>query len=222
VTQPVDTAKVDLPLPKDANAKATILVCKGQSSVIRAVPAFPTTPAVQAAVDELDAEVGVLEGIVGELDGLHAKAGVLEASRNKQLGVVRLKHDSVKTALNSSTNGDPVAAAQWLGQTVERAKPSQLPPSTDPPLNATLNLIKRHPGSVIAKCAEDADAIGYLFQAGSDPSQPDTWPKPFYSNGFTWKFRDLPPGQPFYVRIAIMRRGSVQGAWSAVLSILVR
>ncbi len=73
-----------------------------------------------------------------------------------------------------------------------------------------------------ASCQADAGAIGYLFQYGTDSSHPESWAPPAQMRGHTFTLRNLPVGQLLCVRIAVLRRGSVQGAWSIVLQATVR
>jgi hypothetical protein len=56
---------------------------------------------------------------------------------------------------------------------------------------------------------------------GTDPAHPETWPAAVTTRGHTCKMANLPIGQTVYVRIAIIRRGSIQSQWSPTLQIQV-
>jgi hypothetical protein len=73
-----------------------------------------------------------------------------------------------------------------------------------------------------ASCKPEDGAVCYLFQHGTDPAHPETWPAPIMSPGSTFVLSNLPVGQIVCVRIAVVRRGSVQGQWSSVLQVTVR
>ncbi len=217
-----EVVKVDLPLAASANAKAVAATCTSQSAIIKQAPGYSTTPAVQAAVADMDTAVGVLQGTLGKLDQLHVEVATLEKSRGAQVVVVRLKHDGVATALNTASNNDPQAAQAWVGKTKERAKPVAVSASTNPPADPALRCIKRQSGSVEASCTKEAGAVCYLFQQGTDPLHPETWAPPAMVKGNTHKVESLTIGQVICFRIAIVRRGSVQSQWSPVLQVVVR
>jgi hypothetical protein len=94
-----------------------------------------------------------------------------------------------------------------------------LPSSTLPPENAAVRNVKAHPGMVQASCDEELSVVGYAFQIGTDPTHPETWPPQIVSQGHTHKFANLPIGQIVYVRVAVIRRGSIQSPWSPILQI---
>jgi len=199
-----------------------IQICTAQSTLIKQCPAYPTTAPVQTVVTDMDGTVTTLQGTVSEIDQVRAKLSTLEKTRNTQMATVRIKHGAVGTALTSASNNDPNAAKAWTGATQTRTKAAQVPASTGAPLNPAFNGIKRHPGSVRAECEKEAGAVGYLFQFGTDPNHPETWPVPLVSHGHTFTLRNQTIGQVLCVRIAVVRHGSVQGAWSSVLSLIVR
>jgi hypothetical protein len=57
---------------------------------------------------------------------------------------------------------------------------------------------------------------------GTDQAHPETWPPQVVTRGHTYKVGNLPIGQVVYLRIAVIRRGSIQSPWSPILSIQVR
>ena len=212
---------VDLPLGASINAKGVAATCTTQSGVIKQCPAYPSTPAVQSAVTDMDTAVAALDVTLGKIDNIEAEAATLKATRDVQVGTVRIKHDSVRSALNTASNGDSQAAQAWVGKLKARAKPVAVSAGTAPPEGASLAVIKSRPGSVLAKCTAEAGAQSYMFQSGSDPTHPDSWPPAAVSKGHTFKLHNLPAGQILYLRIAIVRRGSVQSQWTQVLQVLV-
>jgi hypothetical protein len=222
--KPVETVvKVDLPLPASATAKTVVATCTSQSSVIKQCPLYASTPAVQAAVADMDTAVAALQGTVTKEDQLRAERGTLEGTRITQVASVRLKHDALQAALNTASNNDPQTAQAWVGKVKSRSKRVTAASTiTTPPEGTALRSIKRTPGAVEASCTAEAGAVCYLFQQGTDPQHPETWPAPVMVNGRTHKFENLPIGQVLCVRIAIVRRGSVQSQWSPILQITVR
>jgi hypothetical protein len=146
----------------------------------------------------------------------------LEGQRTTQIATVRLKHASVESALNTASNNDPTAAQAWVGQTKQRAKPVPVGISNLPPEKAAVHNVKSRPGYILASCDEEQGAVGYAFQIGTDQTHPEGWPPPSMTRGHTYKVGNLPIGQVVYVRIAVIRRGSIQGQWSSILSIQVR
>jgi hypothetical protein len=215
--------KVDLPLPASATPKTMITTCTSQSSIIKQCPLYGTTPAVESAVVDLDTAVAALQVTLTKEDQTRAELKVLEGTRNTQVATVRLKHDGVESALNTASNNDPQTAQSWVGKVKSRAKKVVAASTTTaPPEGTALRSIKRTPGAVEASCTAEAGPVCYLFQQGTDPLHPETWPAPVMVKGHTHKFENLPLGQVLCVRIAIVRRGSVQSQWSPILQITVR
>ncbi len=218
----IESVKVDLPLAGSATPKTIISTCTTQSGIIKECAAYPTTPGVEAAVADLDTAVAALQGTVSKIDQTRALLLALDKTRTTQVGIVRIKHDGVEAALNTASNGDPTAAHAWVGKTKTRALPTPVSTATTPPENPALATVKRAPGSVKASCTAEAGAVCYLFQQGADPAHPEAWAAPTMSAGHTLTLRNQPLGQSVYLRIAIVRRGSVQSQWSPVLQIVVR
>ncbi len=218
-TEPV---KVELPLAAAAGPKTIVNTCTAQSGVIKQCPAYAATLPVETAVADMDTAVAALQGTVSKMDLLHAQLAALVTTRTTQLAAVHLKHDAVETALNTASNGDPAAAQAWVGKTKSRALPAPVSTATNPPENPAIAVVKSSHGSVKASCTPEAGAVCYLFQQGGDPAHPETWPAPTISSGHTFKAHNQPIGQVVYLRIAIVRRGSVQSQWSPVLQIVAR
>jgi hypothetical protein len=218
----IQSVSVFLPLPAAAIAETVVTTCTSQSAIIKDCQRYPNTPAVQTAVAEMDTSVADLKTDLTKIDQLHAELQVAEASRDRKVLTARLKHDAVETALNTDSNGDSEVAQQWVGKTRSRAKPVAISATTAPPENPALRSIKRNPGAVEVSCTEEPGATCYLFQQGTDPLHPETWPSPAIVPGHTHKVENLPLGQMVCFRIAVVRRGSVQSQWSPVLQINVR
>jgi hypothetical protein len=217
-----ESGKVDLPLAASASAKTAITLCTTQSGVIKQCPAYAATLPVETAVADMDTAVAALQGTVSKMDLLYAQLATLGTTRATQLAAVHLKHDAVEAALNTASNCDPAAALAWVGKTKSRALPAPVSTATNPPENPAIAVVKSSHGSVKASCTPEVGAVCYLFQQGSDPAHPETWPAPTISSGHTFKVHNQPLGQIVYLRIAIVRRGSVQSLWSPVLQIVAR
>jgi hypothetical protein len=214
--------KVQLPFPAVATPEAAVQLWVNQSAIIKKAPGYSAAPAVHAAVTDCDAAAAALQTTVSDIDQLRVQLQGLEKTRSVQLGTPHIKHDAVSTACTVASNNDPQAAKLWTGQTAERVKPQTLPVGTAGPVDPKLNCIKSRSGSVKGSCLADPDAIGYLFQYGTDPNHPETWAPPTQMRGHTCTLRNMPLGQVLCMRIAVLRRGSVQGAWSIILQVTVR
>jgi hypothetical protein len=221
MTTALEVVKVALPLAATANAQKVITTCQNQASIIQQCPAYATTPTVQAAVTDMNTAVTNLQTTEGKIETLVAELGGLRTTRTQQIGIVRIKHENVESAINTASNGDPVAAQAWVGKTKERAKPAAITQNTAPPTGASLRAVKRHNGTVKGRCNPEPSAEGYLFQTGSDPLNPQNWPAPAFSKGHTFTLANQTIGQTVNMRIAIVRRGSVQSQWTQVLQVVV-
>jgi hypothetical protein len=217
-----ELAKVDLPLPASANAATAVSIWTTQSATIKQAPGYSAATAVQTVVVDLDTAVTALGASVLKVTEIHAQLTTAEGVRDNQLVTVRLKHQAVETALNSASNGDPAAAEAWTGKAKTRAKRVESNPSTSPPTNPALAVVKAHSGTVKASCAEEKGVVCYVFQQGTDPANPQNWPAPTMMKGHTFTVHNMPVGSTLCCRIAVMRKGSGQGQWSPVLQVTVR
>jgi hypothetical protein len=170
----------------------------------------------------MDAAVAVLQGTETQYVQTKALLASLDGQRQDQAVTVRLKHFAVESALNIASDNDPTAAKAWVGETKSRAKPAPVTTSTLPPEKPALRVVKAHPGMVEASCAEEPSVVGDVDQTGGDPTHPETWAPGVTTRGHAYKMANLPIGQVVYVRIAIIRRGSIQRQWSPILQIQVR
>src|SRR6185369_11787240 len=98
----------------------------------------------------------------------------LEGQRDRQVVSLRTNQAALVGTLNVASQGKIANIKAW-GGTVATRTPT--PASTDPPIAPQVKTTAT-PGSVFAKCKADRGAVGYLFQHGSDPANPDAWPKP--------------------------------------------
>jgi hypothetical protein len=218
----VTEGKVSLPLPANASCATIITTCTNQSGIIKKCPAYGTTTVVQTVVTDMDSAVATLQATETQLTQAKALVSTLEGTRATQIVTVRLKHATVASTLNTVCNNDPVAAKAWTGASKQRTPPLPVGASTLPPENPAVRNVKAHPGMVEASCAEEPSLVGYAFQIGTDPTHPEAWPAHVMSKGRTHKFANLPIGQTVYVRVAVIRRGSIQSPWSPILQIMVR
>jgi hypothetical protein len=222
MTTSLEASQVALPFTTKAPCTTIINTCTEQSALIKKAPLYATTPAVQAVVTDMDTAVATLSGTQGQIVQILAQLRTLERTRGSQIVVVQLKHNAVVTALDTASNNDPEVAAAWVGKTKSRAKPLPVSTSTNPPENPAVRNVKAHPGMVEVSCAKEDSVVCYAFQQGTDPLHPETWPAPAMVKGHTFKVGNLPIGQILCFRVSIVRRGSVQSQWSAVMPITIR
>lgn len=217
-----EVVRVELPLPASENAKQLCTTCTSQSSTIKQCSDYSNATAVQTTVTAMDAAVAQLQTTDGKIDNLEAQILALKKTRVSQMATVHLTHANVEAAINARSNGDPQAAQQWTGKLKTRAKPVAVTADTTPPTGATLRTVQRTHGMVKGRCNPEPSAEGYLFQTGGDPLHPETWPPPFFAHGHTFSLRNQTVGQTVYMRMAVVRRGSVQSGWTQVLQVVVR
>jgi hypothetical protein len=218
----IQSVSVFLPLPASDKPETVVTTCTSQSAVLKDSPRYPNAPTVQTAVADMDTAVTDLQGDLTKIAKLHAELAVAEKSRDEKTLTVRIKHAAVATAVTTDANGDPEAAKKWVGKVKDRAKPVPITTTTTSPENPALRNIKRRPGAVEASCTPEPGATCYMFQMGTDPLHPETWPSPVTVTGHTHKLENQPMGQVLCCRIAVVRRGGVQSQWSPVMQITVR
>ena len=189
-----------------------------QVAKIKAAPGYGTQPAVQTACDAVTAGATALGGTLTALAKNRADGKVLEDTRDQQGIALQVQHDHLETTLNTLCAGDPQQVLAWTGEVATRVT---LVASSDPPLNAVVES-GAEAGTVVARCKADPTAICYLFQQGSDPAHPETWPQPVIEGGAKHTVTGLAIGTKVYFRIAVQRRGTGLGPWSDVLAITVR
>ncbi len=215
-------SKVSLPLPFDSTCTVMLTTCTSQSGILKQSLAYGATPTVQTAVTDMDGAIADLQETASQLNEARALVATLEGKRDTRMATLRLKHDSVESAVNTASNNDPAAARAWTGETKTKAKPLPVGASSLPPERPTVRNVKSHSGMVEASCAKEQSVVGYAFQMGTDPAHPESWPPPVVTRGHTFKVGNLPIGQVVYFRVAVIRRGSIQSPWSPNLEIQVR
>jgi hypothetical protein len=125
-------------------------------------------------------------------------------------------HDGLETAIDAASAGQKQAITSWGADVATR---TEHPESSDAPLGLTARSSK---GIVTTKVKPDPTALVYLFQTGTDPAHPETWPTPVYESASKHAFEGLPLGQHLYFRAAVIRRGTGQGQWSDIVECTVR
>jgi hypothetical protein len=211
-------ARFELKLPNGATLEVLVAVIEKQLAAVKAAPDYANQPKIQEAYTALAADAATLKTTLASIATMHATLSTLITNRSLQLFALRVDHEALQTAINVAGKGVEAYLLQYGGNIATRAA---VPASTDAPLNAALKLTKT-PGEVHAKCQADRKAYAYAFQFGTDPANPDAWPKPAMESKCSYIATGLPLGQKVYARIAILRRGVGQGQWSDMLAIAVR
>jgi hypothetical protein len=212
-------AEVSLPLPPPYKYKEVVAAMRSQIATIQQCPQYATTPTVQAAAANLTTGLNTLDTTLTNHDNAVALVATLDGQRRVELSDTLRLHDGLASALNLASNGDAKAALAWTGKVKQRVKTT---PTTDPPINAVVKPVLNASGEVIASCKYDPQARVYLFQMGTDPAHPETWPAPVMSESCKYKVTGQAPGTKLYFRVAIFRIRTGQGAWSEILSVTVR
>jgi hypothetical protein len=211
-------ARMTLPLPGSKQYAATAKAVDQQVATIEANPDLANHADVQAAVAGVKAQNAKVNKVVTDLGTAHAAVSTLETQRGQESLMLRLLHTNLEALLNITSAGNKQAALAWGGKIVSR---TTLPASTDAPIDASA-ATGTTPGTVLAKCKAERGVICYLVQVGTDPANPQAWPAPTIAGGARHILSGLTTGQKVYVRMAIVRRGGVQGQWSGVLEAIVR
>lgn len=212
----VAAARVTFPLPGNSQAGKVVTTCNQQADTVLASPDIAAHPEVAAAANAVKTQAKAAGDIVGNISNTEAALEGLRTKRSDGVLLLRLLHGNMESLVNIAAAGDPAKAVTFGGKLVTR---TTVAPSTDPPQKAFLKAVGD--GSVEAKCQAEKGVICYLFQTGADPAHPEAWPMPTFSGGCKHTFTGFPPGQKAYVRIAIVRTGSVQGKWSDVMEVMV-
>ena len=216
---PSRIVEVSLPLPPPYKYKEVVAAMRSQVATIQQCPQYATTPTVQAAATTLTTGLNTLDTTLATYDNTVGLVATLDGQRQVELSDALRLHDGLATALNLASNGDAKAALAWTGKVKQRVKST---PTTDPPINAVVKPVLNASGQVIASCKHDRQAKVYLFQMGTDPAHPETWPPPVMSDTCKYKVTGQVPGTKLYFRVAIFRIRTGQGAWSEILSVTVR
>jgi hypothetical protein len=213
-----DTARFTLAITGWAPSENVIAQVRQQVTNVQKCDDYSKQPEIQARTVVLNLSADDLSKTLGDLAAAKLLVAKLEAQRDQQFVSFGANHTALEGAVNVACKGQ-IAMIQAYGGAPATRTP--LAPSTDPPISTTLRT-QGVPGAVVARCKADPGAIGYLFQLGTDPSNPDSWPKPEIWPRSRFVFTNLPVGQKVYVRVAIQRRRGGLGQWSGLLEITVR
>ena len=211
-------ARVTLPLPATHQYAATIATCTQQVATVLANPDIANHPEVTTAANNVLAQATTMSQTVTALGNAHANVVTLEGKRGQEAVVLRFLHTNLEALLNVAAGGNKQAAVAWGGKLATRTITAA---TTAAPLDATAAPTKVV-GAVLVKCKAERGVVCYLFQMGSDPAHPETWPQPAIVGGSKYTATGLTAGQKVYFRIAIVRRGNVQSAWSDVIAVTAR
>jgi len=209
-------ARVTFPLPANNRPNQIAATCVQQATTVLASSDISNHPEVADAANKVKAQAGVVTGLVSDIGTAEANLTSLRSKRTDGVLLLRLLHGNMESLVNVAANGDKTKATGYGGKVVTRTTYAV---TDDPPTNPGIKA--RGGGNVEARCKAEKAVICYLFQTGSDPAHPEAWPLPVFSGGCTHTFAGLLPGQKAYVRIAVVRTGSVQGKWSDVLEVMV-
>lgn len=213
-----DKARFTMSVPQWAPSETVVAKVRQQVANVQKCEDYAKQPEIQARAVVLTSSADSLSTTLVDLAAAKLLVAKLEAQRDQQFVAIRANHDALESAVNVVCKGQVAMIKAYGGAPAAR---NTYVLSTDPPMKTAISTTPT-PGSVAAKCKADRDAIGYLFQLGTDPANPESWPKPELSGAARYVFADLPVGQKVYVRIAIVRRHGGQGQWSGLLEITVR
>jgi hypothetical protein len=211
------TAKGTYPLPARLTAEKVFTQVTQQVGTVEACPDYTNQPAVQSTCATLKGSLGTLSTLITKLGNARALVLSLEHDVGLQVGVVRRDQSAVTTSVNTACAGQEKLLLAYGTTLLGHA--AALPVVTDAPLNVSGKALGN--GLVLGECASDKAAKCYLFQIGTTPANPDTWPTPVVSNGCRHKF-SATPGQKIYFRVAVQRRRSGLGLWSDIVEVTVR
>jgi hypothetical protein len=213
-----DNSRLTLPLGAPYQHEAMITACKQQVATIQKCADYPNQPEVQARAAATLTDAAGLGQTLIDLGAAKLVVATLEGRRDQQVVSLRNNHAALVGTLNVASMGKVANIKAWGGTVASR---TVLPMSTDAPTHALVKTTATT-GSVVAKCKAERGAIGYQFQHGSDPANPDAWPKADLVSASRLTVTGLPVGQKVYFRIAVVRRKGGQGQWSGVIEVTVR
>jgi hypothetical protein len=212
--KPSGSARIVYTLPPDNQAKKVVADAEQQADTVLANPDIANHPEVSTAANAVKAQAQTVDTTLGSIANKETELTGLRGQRVSGLLALRLVHGTMTSAVNVAAGGDKAQAATWGGKIATR---TTFAATTDAPQKPTAMALGG--GSVEAKCTREEGVICYLFQIGTDPAHLEAWPPPVIAGGCKHTFAGLTPGQKVYVRIAIVRRGGVQGKWSIVMEV---
>jgi hypothetical protein len=189
------------------------------ADTVKQGPEYAADKPVQDAVANVETCVTTLKGTLSGLEQAQLTILVLDPKRTLDAAALHRANDSLETSITSSTGG---VRTKILSYGAKIGGPTPSVPSTDPPTQVRG---KSTPGSlaVAFQCKADDRAVCYHYAWGTDASNPDAFPNSAVEGGATHKVPGpLPYGQKIFFRIAIQRRKTGLGQWSAVVEVVVR
>ena len=214
----VSEPTLKLPLERPPLYDEMVVTSKTQVGAVQKNPGIATKPVIDTGAKLVLADAVDLETKVKAWRNAVALARALEGEVGKAALVLLRDHDAFEATLNQDCAGDEQAILDWGAKKATR-KPAT--PTTAAPTNARATASK-HEGAFVARCKADESALCYLFQMGTDPANPASWPAPVIESGCSHDFGGFTVGQKVYFRVAVFRRGTGQGQWSDIVSVTVK
>lgn len=213
-----DTARFTMPVSSWIAEEAAATQVKQYVASVQACDDYAKQAEVQARAQSTLGSADAVLTTAADLGAARALVAKLEAQQAQQMVTLKACHDALEASVNVVCKGQ-VAIIQAYGGTPASRTP--IAASTDAPSGTSLRSTAT-PGGIALKCKAVRGALGYLFQLGTDPKDPEAWPKPELSSGSRHVFAGLTLGQKVYGRIAVVRRRGGQGQWSGLMEITVR
>jgi hypothetical protein len=213
-----DNNKLTMPLGPAYLHDAMVTTCKQQVATIQSCADYPNEPDVQARAVATLSDANALGQALVDLGAAKLLVATLEGQRDQLTVSLRSNHTALVGTLNVACKGKVANIKAWGGAVATR---TARPMSTDPPTLAMVT-ITRTMGTVLARCKAERGVLGYMFQYGTDPANPDAWPKAELVPRSRFRVADLAIGQKVYFRIAVVRRNGGQGQWSGLLEVTAR
>ena len=215
-TKNPDENRLELPLPK-GKPEVVVSAIKVQLAAVGSAADLPNQPKIKDALKATTDDVTAVETTLGSISTTRTNLKALLNTRNKQLFALRIDHEGLQTAINVAGKGDKAYLETYGGNIVTK---NVVAATDEMPTNPTLKNTKIS-GEAAARCKADPKAYAYAYQFGTEPTNPDAWPKPLLESKSSYTATGLPVGQKVYCRIAVYRRGIGMGQWSPVLGLLV-
>jgi hypothetical protein len=214
----IDDARYTLTLPAAHQYEKVVTACEQQVATIQACPDYPNHPELAPRCAAVLADAKSLDATVTSLGNVRAQEVALVGQRDQTALSLRANHSALEGAVNVVTKGKKELIANYGGKPFAR---TLKPESTAAPVGAFAKNAKLA-AAVQVGCKAEPGVICYLYQHGTDPANPDAWPKADMISKSKFVVPNLPLGQKTYFRVAIVRRNGGTGAWSGVLEVIVR
>jgi hypothetical protein len=215
ITEPT----IDLPIQRPPHFDEMVVTAKTQVAAAQKNPAIGSKPAISASVDQVQADAVDLETKLAAWRNALKLAKALEGDVAESALTLVRDHGALEAILNQDCAGDEQAMLKWGAKKTTRTPAT---PTTAAPTNVRAGASKKDQGAVVARCKAESNVICYLFQMGSDPTSPQSWPAPEIEGAASHEVSGLTSGQKVYFRVAIVRRGTGQGLWSDIVGVTVK